>query len=76
MSVSKAFTTMAIVHSLSDKADVTILHENGANDVIAEYNGVRCTAVYNVFIGLYYVDDKYGVLADQHKCPNCGAYLA
>ena len=69
------FKIKAQVHSLNARDEVTILHENGCNDVIAEYNGKRCTAVYNGFVGLYYVDDIYGVLSDQHKCPVCGAYI-
>ena len=52
--------TMAMVHSLNAMAEVTIISENGNNNVIAEYNGIRYTAVYNPFNGLYYVDDVYG----------------
>lgn len=43
-------------------ADVVIVSENGNNNVVAEYNGVRCTAIFNPFSGLYYVDDVYGVI--------------
>lgn len=70
------FKTKAQVHSLQAQAEVTILHEKSNNDVIAEYNGKRCTAIYNVFNGLFYVDDLYGVLKDPHSCPACGAYVA
>jgi hypothetical protein len=70
------FKTQAIIHSLKDRDEVTILHEKGSNDVVAEYKGTRCTAVYNVFVGMYYVDDIYGVLPDQRKCPACGEHLA
>lgn len=63
------FKTMAQVHSLQALDEVTILHEKGNNDIIAEYNGKRCTAIFNPFVCLYYVDDLYGVLPDQHKCP-------
>ena len=69
------FTARAMIHSLNAQGDVTILHEKGNNDVIAEYKGVRCTAIYNPFSGLYYVDDIYGVLPDEHKCPGCGEHL-
>jgi hypothetical protein len=69
------FKIKAQVHSLQAQDEVTILHENGPNDVIAEYKGKRCTAIYNIFVGLYYVDDIYGVLADQHRCPACGELL-
>lgn len=70
------FKTMAQVHSLQAQDEVTILHEKGNNDVIAEYNGKRCTAIFNPFICLYYVDDLYGVLPDQQKCPVCGDFIS
>ena len=70
------FKTKAQVHSLQSQDEVTILHENGPNDVIAEYQGKRCTAIYNIFVGLYYVDDIYGVLSDRHRCPICKEYVA
>jgi hypothetical protein len=70
------FKTKALVHSLQALDEVIILHENGPNDVIAEYKGKRCSAIYNVFVGgLYYVDDIYGVLPNQHKCPSCGEFI-
>ena len=53
-------TVKAMVCSLQGLADVTIISENGCNDVVAEYNGKRYTAVYNGFVGKYYVDDVYG----------------
>ena len=58
---------LAMVHSLKDKAEVTIIRENGNNNVIAEYNGKTCTAVFNPFVGMYYVDDIYGVIEDKNK---------
>ncbi|MCM1224332.1 MAG: hypothetical protein NC548_58755 [Lachnospiraceae bacterium] len=70
------FQAKAMVHSLKAQDDVTILHEKGSNDVVAEYKGVRCTAIFNPFAGMFYVDDIYGVLPDQHKCPSCGEYVA
>ena len=52
----------AHIHSLDGKfAEVTILQYNGDNDIIVEYNGKKCTAIYNIFAG-YYVDDIYGVI--------------
>ena len=70
-----AFKSRAIVHSLKDYDEVTILHEDGANDVVAEYKGVRYTAIFNGFVCSYYVDDLYGELPDQHKCSRCGEYI-
>ena len=54
----------AHIHSLDSKfAEVSILQYNGDNDIIVEYNGKKCTAIYNIFAG-YYVDDIYGVIED------------
>ena len=64
-----------MIHTLKNIDEVTILHENGASDVVAEYKGVRYTAIFNGFVCSYYVDDLYGKLPDQHKCPQCGAYI-
>jgi len=50
----------AMIHSLGVQAEVLIISENGCNDVVAEYQGKKYTAVYNGFIGMYYVDDIYG----------------
>ena len=69
------FKTKAMVHSLNAQDKVTILHENGCSDVIAEYKGKRYTAIFNPFSCLYYVDDKYGVLRDQQRCPVCGVFI-
>ena len=70
------FPTKAMIHSLKKEDEVVILHEKGINDVIAEYKGKRYTAIYNPFTGLFYVDDIYGILSDQHICPICGEYVA
>ena len=70
------FKTTAFVHSLKSEGEVTILHNVNNNDIIADYNGTRCTAIFNPFVGMFYVDDIYGVLPDQHKCPVCGEYIA
>ena len=75
------FNARAIIHSLSTSgADtiedfVTIMHENGNNDVIAEYKGIRYTAIFNPFVCRYYVDDIYGKLQNQSTCLHCGAKL-
>lgn len=59
----------AYIHSLKDRGhDRHILGEAeiikciGNNLYLAEYNGTRCTAIFNPFVGKYYVDDVYGVV--------------
>ena len=56
------------IHSLGDSArhrhvlgEAEILERIGENLYLAEYNGVRCTAIFNLFVGRYFVDDVYGV---------------
>ena len=58
----------AYIHSLKDRkhdrhvlGEAKIIKQIGDNLYLAEYNGVRCTAIFNVFTGRYYVDDVYGV---------------
>lgn len=54
----------AYFHSLGDSArhrhvlgEAEILGRIGDNLYLAEYNGVRCTAIFNIFVGRYFVDD-------------------
>lgn len=53
---------LAMVHSLNDLAEVEIIEHKDNNNVIALYNGKKCTGIFNVFVGRYYVDDIYGVI--------------
>jgi len=69
------YKTKAMIHSLKSTDEVIILHETSNNDVVAEYKGIRCKAIYNPFSGLFYVDDLYGELPDQYMCPHCKAYI-
>lgn len=52
----------AMIHSIQDIDDATIIEKVGDNRYIAEYKGTKCTAIYNFFTGLYYVDDIYGII--------------
>lgn len=62
----------AYIHSLKDKehdrhvlGEAEIIKSIGDNLYLAEYNGVRCTAIFNFFTGRYYVDDVYGVRSEE-----------
>lgn len=62
----------AYIHSLKDQkndrnylAEAEIIKCIGNNLYLAEYNGVRCTAIFNFFVNRYYVDDVYGTLDDE-----------
>ena len=60
------------IHSLkkegqSNLAEATIMQRLGDNDYLAEYNGVKCHAIFNPFAGHYYVDDIYGVIKEPKE---------
>jgi len=62
----KPITEPMHIHSLDGQlAEATILEKIGDNRYLAEYNGVRCSAIYNPFVDRFYVDDKYGVIQDR-----------
>ena len=46
-------------------AEATIGEKIGDNLYVAEYNGIKCTAIFNPFVGRYYVDDVYGILPEK-----------
>ena len=58
----------AYIHSLKDRThdrhvlgEAEIIRRIGDNLYLAEYNGIRCTAIFNPFAGRYFVDDVYGI---------------
>lgn len=62
----------AYIHSLKDQTnnrhvlgDAEIIQSIGDNLYLAEYCGVQCTAIFNPFVGRYYVDDVYGIVDAQ-----------
>ena len=62
----KPYQTQAHIHSLDGAMDeITVLDEklNGRQTTyIADYRGVKCTAVFNPFTCEYYADDIYGAI--------------
>ena len=65
----KPYTTMAHIHTLDGAMDeITVLAEHVMfghripNSYIVDYKGVKCTAIFNCFVGAYYADDKFGVI--------------
>lgn len=68
--VDQTYYVNAHINSLhGDMAEVKILEErrqeNNTMLYIAEYEGKKCTAIFNPFVGQYYVDDIYGVLKED-----------
>ncbi len=62
----------AYIHSLKDHAnnrhvlgEAEIIGSIGDNLYLAEYNGIRCTAIFNPFAGRYFVDDVYGIVKEN-----------
>lgn len=62
----------AYIHSLKDKTndrnvlgEAEIIESIGDNLYLAEYCGIRCTAIFNFFDGHYYVDDVYGIVHEK-----------
>ena len=51
-----------MVHSINAVKEVEIIEKRGDNDYLAKVGYVVCTAIFNPFVGLYYVDDVYGVV--------------
>lgn len=56
------FETQAMCNSIQAPRKVTILKHEDNNHVLAKVDGTVCTAIFNPFVGMYYVDDVYGVV--------------
>lgn len=55
--------TQARIRSKDGQFDaVTICEWNSNNNIIVDYAGTKCTAIYNEFAGCVYVDDIDGIL--------------
>lgn len=52
-----SFKTEAMVPSIKAVKEVEIIEKRGDNDYLAKVGDVVCTAIFNPFVGLYYVDD-------------------
>lgn len=69
------YTTLAFIQSLNrgkqrstEMDEITILEERHDEQhgkyYIADYKGVKCTAIFNGFTCCYYADDVYGRVAE------------
>ncbi len=62
----KPYQTQAHIHSLDGKMDeITVLQEIGNNSYMADYRGVKCSAIFNWYNGTWYADDVYGRLNEN-----------
>ena len=60
------------IHSLKQGeknvlSEATILKRLGDNDYLAEVGGVKCHAIFNPFVGRYFVDDVYGIVRQPQE---------
>lgn len=54
------YTTAAHINSLKGEVDeITVLEQVGDNDYIVDYKGVKCHALFNWFVCMFYADDLY-----------------
>lgn len=57
------FEAQAMVHSKNTTETIKVVEKTGDNKYIVETkDGVKCTAIFNYFTGLYYADDVYGII--------------
>lgn len=60
----KPFKTDAMIHSLHSKREVLIIAYEDNNHCQAVFGDKLCSAIYNPFTGMFYVDDIYGVIEE------------
>ena len=66
MFIDFPITEQMHIHSLDGELrEATVLKQLGDNDYLAEFSGVKCHVIFNVFVGRFYIDDKYGVIKDK-----------
>lgn len=58
------------IHSLKEGEQhklgwATILKKVGDNEYVARYKDVFCSAIYNPFVGRFFVDDVYGIIPQE-----------
>lgn len=55
-----------MVHSKEKREEVEFIKKIGNNNYLVETNdGVKCTAIFNPFVGIYYADDIYGIIKED-----------
>ena len=57
--------TFARIYSTDQIAEVTITEMVGNNKYLAEYKGRTCAAMFNPFMGTFFVDDVEGSAPEQ-----------
>lgn len=53
----------AMIHSKGVIEAVEIIERLGNNEyIVMTEDGIKCHAIFNIFTGLWYADDKYAVI--------------
>ena len=61
----------AMVMSTNTVQEVDLINKTGDNTyLVLTSQGVLCNAIFNVFRGLYYADDIYGVVKNGENTVN------
>lgn len=58
------YKALAMIHSLNSTREALIVSFEDNNHCRAIFGNKLCSAIYNPFSGLFYVDDLYGVLEE------------
>lgn len=62
----KPFKAKAHIHSLDGAiGEITVLENKDNTNYIVDYNGVKCTAIFNWAICSFFVDDIYGIIKED-----------
>ncbi len=64
MTAFEPYAAQAIIHSVREKREVTIVAFDDNNHCKAVYQNRLCNAVFNPFQNCFYVDDIYGVICE------------
>ena len=63
-------TYLALGHIYSldgETKEITVLEQIDNVNYIVEYNGVKCSAIFNWYSCSFYVDDKYGIIKEDNN---------
>ena len=62
----KPYKAMAHILSLNGELrEVTVLEQKDSVNYIVEYGGVKCPAVFYLYVCQFYADDKYGIIREN-----------
>lgn len=60
---------LARIHSKNGKEELVAVYDKKTVDGCTTYfvetkDGMKCTAIYNPFVGCYFADDIYGIIKE------------